>query len=131
MYSRVRPACGNSQPHEAHVCRKGYDSNTSQSWDIGCPGWTAGQAGAGAMLDALDEAMRPYAWKLHDLPDGARVECHPSVLPALHRIVIPPYTKVSELGNPLLPVPVHVMPGMERGEWRLVLTQGVISDGLG
>ena len=126
MSERLRPACRNPGPHPAHEYDAGYRELSR------CPGWTVEEAGASAMLDALDEAMRPYEKPLayFDPPDGLRVECHPLVLHELRRIIMPSFADIRAHGEPhddrLLPVPLVVVPGMERGAWRLVLTQGVI-----
>src|ERR1017187_2332405 len=85
-----RPACRNARygtdqsaaPHGPHEFFP-----HSQADAIPCPGWTAEEAGAVAMLDALDEALKPFAYDR--LPDSTRLAVHPLMLHALTRVMVP------------------------------------------
>ena len=80
------------------------------------------------MLDALDEALKPFAYE--GVPPGTRLACHPAVPCALMRVVIPSYAEFVTGGDMTkLPVPVTVEAGLPYGAWRLVLAEGVIGDG--
>jgi hypothetical protein len=100
----------------------------SQAEAIQCRGWDAEEAGAVAMLDALDEALKPFAYDR--LPDSTRLAVHPLMLHALTRVMVPSYAEFAAGNDPVkLPVPVTVDAGLPYGAWRLILAEGVIGDG--
>jgi hypothetical protein len=126
-----RPACRNARygtdqsaaPHGRHEFFP-----HSQAEAIPCPGWTASEAGAVAMLDALDQALKPFAYD--GVPPGTRLACHPAVPHALTQVLIPSYAEFAAGDDALkLPVPVTVEAGLPYGAWRLVLAEGAIGDG--
>jgi hypothetical protein len=101
----------------------------SQAEAIPCHGWTAEEAGAVAMMDALDEALKPFAYD--GVPPGVRLACNPLMLNALTRVLVPSYAEfIAGKGLlPKLPVPVTVEAGLPYGAWRLILAEGAICDG--
>jgi hypothetical protein len=93
-----------------------------------CPGWTEAEAGTANLIShlnwAADAVLRGY------LPDGLRLECHPSAPYALMRMVIPGYAVFVSGAEPWKPqFPVVVSAEMKPGQWRLVIADGEIHDG--
>jgi hypothetical protein len=99
----------------------------SQAEAIQCRGWDAEEAGAVAMLDALDQALKPFAYEA--VPPGMRLACHPLVLHAMHRVIVPSHAEFAAGYVTKLPVPVTVEAALPYGAWRLILAEGAIGDG--
>jgi hypothetical protein len=85
-----------------------------------------------ALVSRLNGFCREHAWPLR-MPAGVRLECHMSVLAALHALPPDPDAFTSSLatvGDPLKTrIPVMVTGGMGRGGWRLAADGGTIDEG--
>jgi len=94
---------------------------------IRCPGWSEEEAGASAVVAAVER----YAHE-HPAPDGTRLEGHPAVITGLTRLLQPDFADISDLATAdkmpgiithLLGIPVMSAP-LGPGEWRLVTAGG-------
>lgn len=140
-----RPACEGSWsserkgPHEPH----GYWKGRYEAW-LDCPGWTQQEDDATALSMRLNQVARD-AWRQPppgpDLPPGIRLECHPLVPAVLEQLFIPSYGEFvtsladARLGGPGIAhwvqprIPVLVVQGMTRGQWRLTTDDGLVAEG--
>jgi hypothetical protein len=113
---RREPLCGNPGAHAPHP--------------PACPGWRQRDADATALAERLDQVARS------SLPPGMRLECHPSVITPLRDLHVPepgeftPHLAVATGENAAKPqIPVVVVPGMERGQWRITADDGLVAEG--
>ena len=129
-----RPACEGSPtderkgPHEPH----GYWTRHCMSW-LECPGWTRREADVTDLADRMSEIARENAWPLA-MPPGIRLECHPLVLHALTQLFVPSFATFAaslRTGEDMMKqqIPVTVMPGLERGQWRITADDGQVAEG--
>lgn len=141
---RRRAPCGRAERHEPHRTWVPDHSDFYGRQVVDCPGWDGQDADASDLADRLDEVARD-AWRpaplQHGLPPGIRLECHPLVPHVLEQLFIPSYGEFvtsladARLGGPgvahwLKPqIPVLVIQGMERGQWRITADGGLIAEG--
>jgi hypothetical protein len=127
---RREPLCGNPEAHAPHG-----SPVPGKTFLMVCPGWCQRDADATALAERLDQAARDSLWPLA-LPAGMRLECHPSVVTPLRDLYVPerdeftPHLAVvtgEDVAKPQ--IPVVVVPGMERGQWRITADDGPIAEG--
>ena len=114
-------AYGTDEPARPHPAHRYFPHRDSLITD--CPGWTAEEDAAVAMLDELDAVLRPWAYG--ELPPGAELRCHPAIYSAVTRVVIPSFAEHAAR-TPLLPLPATLDSGLPYGSWQLVLARGQV-----
>jgi hypothetical protein len=127
------PRCGNEDPHLAHP-QPDFSAPD-------CPGWTKDQQVIRNLVIAVHEYVRehyPVSFFPHrhqELPEGLRLEMHPSVRRALMMdpdLLEPGWPQARDDVHGWFPVPVKVTTDVNPGRWRLVIvTEDVLLDGGG
>lgn len=140
---RRKAQCGSDARHDPHPYWA-YSASDFGPHGADCPGWLGQDADATDLANRLDQVARD-AWRPpplpHDLPPGIRLECHPLVPHVLEQLFIPSYGEFvtsladAQLGGPGIAhwvkpqIPVLVIAGMERGQWRITADAGLIAEG--
>jgi hypothetical protein len=124
------PSCrgaryGTDQSAAAHGPHEFFPHSWAEA--IPCPGWSAKQASATAVV----EQVRQYAHE-HPAPDETRLEGHPALIAGIGRLLEPDFADVSDLATAdkipgvitrLFGIPLVAAP-LGPGEWRLVTGGG-------
>lgn len=98
--------------------------------DRDCPGWSMEEAAVTALIGIV----RQYAddHRFTGLPEGLRLEMHPSVRYSIMRCERPTYAAFVSGEEPTpFPeqIPVVITPLLERGAWRLVIVKEDVING--
>lgn len=112
------PRCGNKNVHEPH---------TMHRLNMLCTGWTAEQNGVYSLLDAVRD-FRASRVLSDDPTRPARLLCHPSVLAAIQRNVLPDYAEFERapMAMPKVGVEVEIDTSQPPGYWQLIAAEGVV-----
>ena len=123
LSSRIMPAtCGNKKPHASHL---------DVHMDRDCPGQFEEEVAVTALIGLLEQYVRDLG-PFPVLPEGIRLEMHPSVRHAIMRNWTPKYADFvsGEEPKPFPPqIPVKVTTDLEHGAWRLVVVKEDVING--
>ncbi len=123
LSSRAMPAtCGDRKPHASHL-----DVHMNRD----CPGLSMEEAAVTALIGLVEQYVRDLG-PFPVLPEGIRLEMHPSVRHAIMRHWMPDYRDFVSDGEPKpFPpqIPVKVTTDLERGAWRLVVVKEDVING--
>jgi hypothetical protein len=119
------PRCGNYDTHPAHPA---HTADFSAPY---CPGWTAEQKLVRDLITGVREYTHEHWMPREPLPEGLRVEMHPSVRRLL--MVDPDLWERpgrERTVDDWLPVPAMISSELKPGTWRLVIiTEEVLLEG--
>ena len=114
--------CGNRKPHASHL---------DVHMDRDCPGLPEEEAAVAALIRLLEQYVSDLG-PFPVLPEGIRLEMHPSVRHAIMRNWMPSYAEwVSDAEpSPFPPqIPVKVTTDLKLGQWRLVVVKEEVING--
>lgn len=117
----IRPLCGDDKAHAAHT----YTRGNNIVHEYHCSGQTMEAASVLAMVLTVREWLNenyPHSFVPgFQLPEGLRIEMHPSVRTSIMRNVHWSYNSIEDTDiTSLFQVPIVVTPLLPTSSWRLV-----------